>query len=104
MSTVRIALDDRRTQAIPTSAPARDERVAAVPAEHAAAVPLSEFSDLYNDYFPKVFAYVYGRVQDKETSLDIVSDVFEKAYMKMKSLRSPESFGSWLFTIARNEV
>jgi RNA polymerase sigma-70 factor (ECF subfamily) len=36
--------------------------------------------------------------------MDIVSDVFEKAYLKMKSLRSPESFGSWLFTIARNEV
>lgn len=67
-------------------------------------VVLGEFSDLYNDYFPKVFAYVYGRVQDKEVSLDIVSDVFEKAYMKMKSLRSPDSFGSWLFTIARNEV
>lgn len=65
---------------------------------------LGEFSDLYHDYFPKVFAYVYGRVQDKEVSLDIVSDVFEKAYMKMKSLRSPDSFGSWLFTIARNEV
>lgn len=65
---------------------------------------LGEFSDLYNEYFPKVFAYVYGRVQDKEVSLDIVSDVFEKAYMKMKSLRSPDSFGSWLFTIARNEV
>jgi RNA polymerase sigma factor (sigma-70 family) len=63
-----------------------------------------QFSELYNDYFPKVFAYVYGRVQDKEVSLDIVSDVFEKAFMKMRSLRSPDSFGSWLFTIARNEV
>jgi len=73
-------------------------------AEISEGVVLGEFSELYNDYFPKVFAYVYGRVQDKEISLDIVSDVFEKAYMKMKSLRSPDSFGSWLFTIARNEV
>jgi RNA polymerase sigma-70 factor (ECF subfamily) len=63
-----------------------------------------EFSELYNEYFPKVFAYVYGRVQDKEVSLDIVADVFEKAFIKKKSLRSPDSFGSWLFTIARNEV
>ena len=63
-----------------------------------------EFTDLYHQYFPKVFAYVYGRVQDKEISLDIVSDVFEKAFIKMRSLRSPDSFGSWLFTIARNEV
>ncbi|MCH7835432.1 MAG: RNA polymerase sigma factor [Chloroflexi bacterium] len=65
---------------------------------------LSEFAELYDQYFPKVFAYVYGRVQHKEASLDIVSDVFEKAYVKKQSLRSPEAFGSWLFTIARNEV
>ena len=65
---------------------------------------LSEFAELYDQYFPKVFAYVYGRVQHKEASLDIVSDVFEKAYVKKQSLRSLEAFGSWLFTIARNEV
>ena len=63
-----------------------------------------EFSDLYNQYFPKVFAYIYGRVQEKEVALDISSDTFEKAYVKMRSLRSLDSFGSWLFTIARNEV
>ncbi len=65
---------------------------------------ISEFADLYHQYFPKVFAYVYGRVQNKELSLDIVSDVFEKAFIKKQSLRSPDAFGSWLFTIARNEV
>jgi len=65
---------------------------------------LSEFAERYDQYFPKVFAYVYGRVQDKEASLDIVSDVFEKAFVKMHSLRSADAFGSWLFTIARNEV
>jgi RNA polymerase sigma factor (sigma-70 family) len=105
MSTARIALDDRRTQVVATpTAITHDRRATDAPAEQPVSAPLSEFSVLYNDYFPKVFAYVYGRVQDKETSLDIVADVFEKAYMKMKSLRSPESFGSWLFTIARNEV
>ena len=66
--------------------------------------PLSEFADLYDQYFPKVFAYVYGRVQHREASLDIVSDVFEKAYVKKQALRSAEAFGSWLFAIARNEV
>ncbi len=65
---------------------------------------LTEFAELYDQYFPKVFAYVYGRVQHKEASLDIVSDVFEKAFVKKQSLRSMEAFGSWLFTIARNEV
>lgn len=65
---------------------------------------LGEFAELYNQYFPKVFAYVYGRVQHKEAALDIVSDVFEKAYVKMHGLRSAGAFSSWLFTIARNEV
>jgi RNA polymerase sigma factor, sigma-70 family len=107
MSTARIAMGNtRQAQASAATAAKRAQSQTQAPSTAAVAEmgALGEFSDLYDDYFPKVFAYVYGRVQDKEVSLDIVSDVFEKAYMKMKSLRSPESFGSWLFTIARNEV
>lgn len=110
MSTMRIAVAQgvktkpvRQTRA-GTAAPAATTQRRASDKKTASAEPLSEFSELYNQYFPKVFAYVYGRVQDKEVSLDIVSDVFEKAYIKKKSLRSADSFGSWLFTIARNEV
>src|SRR5574341_253765 len=106
MSTMRIALTDRIES--------KAETFAAVPVETTTprrrssdsvqTEPSTEFSELYSEYLPKVFAYVYGRVQDKEVSMDIVADVFEKAFVKKKSLRSPESFGSWLFTIARNEV
>ena len=65
---------------------------------------ISDFSALYREFYPKVFAYVYGRVQDKEVSLDIVSEVFERAFSKGGSLRSSDAFGAWLFTIARNAV
>ena len=82
----------QRTRRSPPAVPRRNGR------------QLSDFAELYDQYFPKVFAYVYGRVQHKEASLDIVSDVFEKAYVKMHGLRSPDAFSSWLFTIARNEV
>jgi len=104
MATMRIAIADAVNQK-PSTATARPQ--AQAPTDHPPAkvsAKPAEFTDLYHQYFPKVFAYVYGRVQDKEVSLDIVSDVFEKAFIKMQSLRSPESFGSWLFTIARNEV
>jgi RNA polymerase sigma-70 factor (ECF subfamily) len=109
MSTMRIALTDRiESKAAVSAASSTEARAATTPRRRKSDQPqvesLNEFSDLYNEYFPKVFAYVYGRVQDKEVSLDIVSDVFEKAFIKKKSLRSPDSFGSWLFTIARNEV
>ena len=110
MSTMRIAMvDGLKNPAISAPAKAEPEAIRAQPQSRRKrdkvedAQP-TEFADLYNAYFPKVFAYVYGRVQDRELSLDIVSDVFEKAFIKVKSLRSPDSFGSWLFTIARNEV
>ena len=102
--TMRIAIaETMKQQASSTAATSRAEAAATQPRTLVTAEP-AEFTELYHQYFPKVFAYVYGRVQDKEVSLDIVSDVFEKAFIKMQSLRSPESFGSWLFTIARNEV
>ncbi len=103
MSVMRIALSDRLKAGAPAATQAATSDRSAPPAEPQAG-QLTEFAELYHQYFPKVFAYVYGRVQDKEVSLDIVSDVFEKAFIKKKSLRSPDSFGSWLFTIARNEV
>lgn len=65
---------------------------------------LADFSAQYREFYPKVFAYVYGRVQDKEVALDIVSEVFERAFTKGSSLRSDDAFGAWLFTIARNAV
>jgi RNA polymerase sigma factor (sigma-70 family) len=65
---------------------------------------LGDFSAQYREFYPKVFAYIYGRVQDKEVALDIVSEVFERAFIKGSSLRSDDAFGAWLFTIARNAV
>ena len=102
MSAMRIALANRLNRAALLTKRAPKGR--RTPAPSLASRYVNEFTDLYQQYFPKVFAYVYGRVQEKELSLDIVSDVFEKAFIKKQSLRSPNAFGSWLFTIARNEV
>ena len=85
------------------SATAADEKEAQ--AEHATSTPtLTDFSSRYRHFYPKVFAYVYGRVQDKEVALDLVSEVFERAFAKGSSLRSDGAFEAWLFTIARNAV
>jgi RNA polymerase sigma factor (sigma-70 family) len=100
---MRITLAGRTNNAAAAEAQPR-----ARPSPHALPGPasrqLSEFAELYDQYFPRVFAYVYGKVQQREPSLDIVADVFEKAFIKKQSLRSAKAFGSWLFTIARNEV
>jgi RNA polymerase sigma-70 factor (ECF subfamily) len=69
-----------------------------------AARRLDEFGERYQQFFPRVFAYVYGRVQNVQLAEDLVADVFEKAFTKAQTLRNQEAFSTWLFTIARNVV
>jgi RNA polymerase sigma-70 factor (ECF subfamily) len=69
-----------------------------------AARRLDQFSDKYQQFFPRVFAYIYGRVRNVHLAEDLVSEVFERAFIKMGSLRNDEAFATWLFTIARNLV
>ncbi len=63
-----------------------------------------DFAERYRRYFPRVFAYVYGRIRDVHASEDIASEVFERAFVKAHTLRHEEAFGTWLFAIARNLV
>jgi RNA polymerase sigma-70 factor (ECF subfamily) len=69
-----------------------------------AARRLDQFAEKYQQFFPRVFAYVYGRIHNVHQSEDLVSEVFERAFLKMGSLRNDEAFATWLFTIARNLV
>jgi RNA polymerase sigma-70 factor (ECF subfamily) len=69
-----------------------------------AARRLDEFAEKYRQFFPRVFAYVYGRVHNVHVTEDLVADVFERVFVKADSLRNDEAFSTWLFTIARNVV
>jgi RNA polymerase sigma-70 factor (ECF subfamily) len=67
---------------------------------------IEAFRELYNYYFPKIYAYVsyrLGRVQDTE---DLVADIFLAAVQKLDQYewRGSGSFTSWLFRIAHNRV
>jgi len=65
---------------------------------------MDDFGETYQQYFPRVFAYVYGRVHNVHITEDLVADVFERAFVKADSLRNEGAFATWLFTIARNLV
>lgn len=73
-------------------------------ASHSLSQGLDDFSERYNDYFPRVFAYVYGRVHNVHLTEDLVADVFERAFVKGDTLRNEDAFSTWLFTIARNII
>ena len=62
------------------------------------------FVETYKQYYPRLFAYIYARVGNTHQSEDIVSDVFERVYLKLDSLRDRDALATWLFTIARNAI
>ncbi len=63
------------------------------------------FGALYDHYFPRVYNYVYFRVQDRATSDDLVSTIFMRALDRLDTYREERgAFGVWLFRIAHNIV
>lgn len=57
------------------------------------------FVDRYGD---RVFALVSGIVRSREDAEEIVSDVFLKAYSRLRKFRGEARFSTWLYRIAYN--
>lgn len=66
---------------------------------------LKDFGILYDKYIEKIYSFVFFRVNHKESTQDIVSDVFFKALNKINRFdMNKASFSTWLYSIARNSV
>jgi len=63
------------------------------------------FSDFYDEQYPRVFNYVYYRLLNRADTEDVVSDIFFKALRNIKSFDGARaSEATWLFRIASNTV
>ncbi len=62
------------------------------------------FEEAYQRYYTKMFAYIYSRVGNVETTKDLVAEVFEKAFLKGHAVREAGAYATWLFMIAKNVV
>lgn len=61
------------------------------------------FAQLYDFYFPKVYAFVMAKVGSKNAAEDIVSDVFMKLVENLPKYHDRGlPFSAWLFAVARN--
>ena len=60
------------------------------------------FSPLVNKYQKGVHALAWRKVGDFHIAQEIAQDAFLKAYQKLGTLKSYESFGGWLYVIASN--
>ena len=63
------------------------------------------FAELYDFYLPRIYGFIYRRVQDRCVAEDITSMTFQRA---LENLRRPEfrndCFGGWLYRVASNAV
>jgi RNA polymerase sigma-70 factor (ECF subfamily) len=63
------------------------------------------FAELYDFYMPRVYGFIYRRVQDRCVAEDLTSMTFQRALenVRRSDFRN-ESFGGWLYRVASNVV
>jgi RNA polymerase sigma factor (sigma-70 family) len=61
------------------------------------------FGILVDKYKAGIYAYVYDKLHNFQDAQDVAQEVFLQAYRNLRTLRRWESFGFWLFRIARNQ-
>ena len=65
----------------------------------------SAFTQIYDEYFNKVYRYIYFRVNSQAEAEDLTQEVFLKAFQAISSYKWRNvPFASWLFRIAHNQV
>lgn len=65
----------------------------------------NDFADIYEEFFPKLYSYVFHRINDCNISEDIVSQVFFKALKNLdKYDENKWQVSTWLYTITSNTL
>jgi len=61
--------------------------------------------ELYDEYAPRIYAYLYRRVHDAQLAEDLTGEVFVRVLQAIRSERFwHTSFRGWLYRIAHNLV
>lgn len=64
-----------------------------------------QFSELYENYFELVYAFVARRLRERGATEDVTAEVFHKALKNLPRYRSTGApFAVWLFRIASNLI
>lgn len=65
----------------------------------------SDFADIYEEFFPKLYSYIFHRVNDSIISEDLVSQVFFKALRNLNKYDENKwKISTWLYTITSNTL
>jgi RNA polymerase sigma-70 factor (ECF subfamily) len=59
---------------------------------------------LFAHYYERVGRWCYRFTGDRESAADLAQEVFLKAHRHLESFRGTSQFGTWLYSIVRNEA
>lgn len=58
--------------------------------------------EIYTDYKSSLFNLTYRYTRDLSSAEDLLHDIFIKIFTRIKKLRSPEAFNTWVYRTAIN--
>lgn len=63
------------------------------------------FAELYDYYLPRIYGFIYRRVQERSVAEDITATTFHRALeaVRRETFRN-DAFGGWLYRVAANSV
>ena len=64
-----------------------------------------DFEKIYNEYFPKIYNYIFYRLMSREDTEELVSEVFIKVATNLERFDSEKAqFKTWIYQIAQNTL
>lgn len=67
--------------------------------------PYDVFSQIYNEYYLKIYKYTLFRVADQHAAEDLVSEIFIKVLDKYNTYNPIKGkLSTWIFTITNNTI
>ncbi|HEX9635497.1 MAG TPA: sigma-70 family RNA polymerase sigma factor [Candidatus Limnocylindria bacterium] len=65
----------------------------------------ASFGELYDFYLPRIYGFVYRRVQERSVAEDLTATTFQRALeaIRYRNFRN-DAFGGWLYRVAANAV
>ena len=61
-------------------------------------------SKIWKNLHSHLYAFIFGKVNNKELAEDILMDVFTKIQTKLSDLKDTNKLESWIFQITRNAI